>query len=87
MLTFNYRKSTDVFSLYLFRSFDINAKPLHELQCLFVVLVQYLVPFKVEIVVVSQNSFDSGVGLHPFVLLYLFDCVSLVWIFDEHVSN
>ena len=72
---------------YRFRSFDINAKSVHELERLFVVLIQNFISLQIFLVVVAENSFNSGIGLHPFVFLDLFDGVPLVWVFDKHVSD
>ena len=60
---------------------------MHELKRLFVVLIQNFLSLQIVFVIVGENGFDSGICLHPFVLLDLFDSVTLVWVFDKHVSN
>ena len=79
-------KSKKVF-FYRFRSFDVDSKSMHELKRLFIVLIQNFISLQIVFVIVGENGFHSGICLHPFVLLDLFDSVTLVWVFDKHVSD
>lgn len=60
---------------------------MHEFESLFVVLIQNFLSLQIFFVIVGEDGFYSRICLHPFVFLDLFDSVTLVWVFDKHVSN
>ena len=59
---------------------------MHEFQRLFVVLLQNFLSLEIFFIIVGENGIYSGICLHPFVFFDLFDSVTLVWVFDKHVS-
>ena len=60
---------------------------MHKLECLFIVLIQNFISLQIFFIIEGENGFNSGICLHPFVLLDLLNGVPLVWVFDKHMPN